>query len=80
MIKETHLMTDLRIEVKPSMHRVKKRNSCIVLHVPTQDYFYMDPRNKANIDIFVNYLLLIIHCKLTKLLVQVKTLKYTKSI
>lgn len=34
----------------------------------------MDQNNKTNIDIFKNYVLLITHCKLTKLLVQLKTL------
>lgn len=34
----------------------------------------MDQNNKINIDRFQNYILLITHCKLTKLLVQLKTL------
>ena len=39
-----------------------------------QDYSYMDQNNKTNTDMFLNYLLLITHGKLTKLLVQLKTL------
>lgn len=34
----------------------------------------MDQNNKMNIDVSLNYLLLITHCKLTKLLTQMKTL------
>lgn len=37
----------------------------------------MDQNNKMNIDAFLNYLLLITHCKLTNLLIQMKTLTKT---
>lgn len=39
MIKQTHLMTDLRIKVKPYIYIWSKNITCIVLHVPTSRLF-----------------------------------------